>query len=80
MDAEIQKLHLEAGRKSGIERTCGKKVKYVDETAAQKGADSLNRSPKKRRDVEPYPCAFCSQWHIGGVMPLEVLRKVAEGA
>jgi hypothetical protein len=79
MDAEIHGLHLEAGRKAGIERTCGKRIKYADETTAGKAAASLNRSPKKRHDVEPYPCAFCNQWHIGGIMPVEILRKFAAG-
>lgn len=79
MDTEIYNLHLEAGRKSGSEKTCGKKNKFVDEQAAQKAADAHNRWDKRKHDVEPYPCAFCSQWHIGNIMPVDLLRQIANG-
>ncbi len=78
MDAEIAKLHIAAGLKSGQEKTCGKKTAFADEASAQKAAGAHNRWEKRRHDVEPYPCAFCQKWHIGGIMPIEVLRSFAE--
>jgi len=79
MDTEIYNLHLEAGRKAGVERTCGKKARHPDEEQARKAAEAHNRWDKRHHDVEPYPCAFCGQWHIGRVMPVDVLRKFASG-
>lgn len=76
MDERLYNLHLEAGRIAGQERTCGKKNAFADEPAAQKAADAHNRWDKRRHDVEPYPCAFCNQWHIGNKMPVEVLEQI----
>lgn len=75
MEQELYNLHINAGLKAGEEKTCGKKTKYADETAANKAAQSHNKWEKRRHDVEAYPCAFCKQWHIGGIMPREVLEK-----
>ena len=77
MDRELYDLHITAGRKSGEERTCGKKVRYPSEELAFKSAEAMNKKPSTRHALEAYPCAFCGLWHLGGVMPLEVLRSFA---
>jgi hypothetical protein len=79
MDERIKQLHLEAGHKSGREKTCGKKNAFVTEEAAQKAANTHNRWKERRHDVEPYPCAFCHEWHIGNIMPIELLEAIAKG-
>jgi len=79
MDAYLYNLHLEAGRKSGPQQTCGRKQRYETEEAARAGADAHNRWDKRHHDVEPYPCAFCGKWHIGKVMPIDVLEKIVKG-
>ncbi len=76
MDQELYNLHLEAGRRVGEAKTCGKKVKFADEAAAVKAAASHNKWVKRHHDVEPYPCAFCAQWHIGQIMPIELLKQI----
>lgn len=76
MTPELHQLHLEAGRRVGQEKTCGKKVKYADEAAGLKAAASHNKWKDRRHDVEPYPCAFCSQWHVGQIMPEELLQQI----
>jgi len=75
MEKELYDLHLNAGQKSGIERTCGKKVKYNTEETAIKSTEAMNKKPGTRRELEPYPCYFCQKWHIGGRMSVEVLRN-----
>ncbi len=74
MDAALMELHRKASIASGEQAACGKKVKHADEAAAANAADSLNRSGKARHEVEPYPCRWCSTWHIGRVMPTEELE------
>jgi hypothetical protein len=76
MDQELHQLHLLAGQKAGQEKTCGKKIKYPTEEAAAKAAGSHNKWKERRNDVEPYPCFFCNQWHVGKIMPLEVLKSI----
>jgi hypothetical protein len=76
MDQHLHQLHLQAGRLCGPERTCGKKHAYATEAEAQRAADAHNRWSERRHDVEPYPCAFCDQWHIGRVMPVEELEAL----
>lgn len=78
MDAELHQLHLKAGEKAGKDKTCGKKTAFPTEEAAAKAAANHNKWDKRRHDVEPYPCAFCNQWHIGNIMPVEVLKKFCE--
>ena len=79
VEKELYELHLNAGEKAGEERTCGKKVKYNSEETAVKSADSMNKKPTTRRELEAYPCYFCKNWHIGGKMPVEVLRSFIAG-
>lgn len=78
MDPRLHNLHLQAGRLSGEAKTCGKKARYLSEDQALTAAASHNRWKERRHDVEPYPCAFCEQWHIGGIMPLAVLEEMAK--
>lgn len=75
MEQSLYDLHINAGQKAGEEKTCGKKTRYATEETATKAAQSHNKWEKRRHDVEPYPCAFCQQWHVGGIMPREVLEK-----
>ena len=77
MDEKIKQLHLNAGQIAGREKTCGKKNSFETEEKAQKAADSHNRWKERRHDVEPYPCFFCQKWHIGNIMPLELLEAMA---
>ena len=76
MEQFLYDLHLTAGRIAGPERTCGKKQKFATETAAVKAAGHHNKWEGRRHDVEPYPCFFCEQWHIGGEIPVEVLNQI----
>jgi hypothetical protein len=77
MDKEIFDLHINAGRKAGQERTCGKKVAYPTEESALRAAEAMNRKPTTRKKLEGYPCAFCQKWHIGREMSLEELREAS---
>ncbi len=77
MDQRLYDLHLQAGQLSGREKTCGKKAPYASEALAEQAAEAHNRWKERKHDVEPYPCAFCHQWHIGGIMPLSLLEAIA---
>ena len=78
MEEELRRLHLKAGEVAGRDKTCGKKHAYLTEEVAQKAANNHNKWKERRHDVEPYPCAFCKQWHIGGVMSVRVLETIAK--
>lgn len=77
MNQDIFDLHILAGKAAGIERTCGKKIGYSTEESAAKAAESMNKKPTTRNRLEPYPCAFCSKWHIGREMSLDELKQHA---
>ncbi len=77
MDSRLYDLHLQAGRLSGEAKTCGRKARYLSEEIALAAASSHNLWKERRHDVEPYPCAFCGQWHIGGIMPIALLEAMA---
>lgn len=77
MDKRLHEWHLRAGKISGREKTCGKKTAYASEELAQKAAEAHNRWKQRSYDVEPYPCVFCGQWHVGGIMPIELLESMA---
>ncbi len=66
MQRETYNLHITLGLQSGRESTCGKKVDYKSEPTASKAAASMMR--KGSKELEAYPCAFCSGWHIGRKM------------
>jgi hypothetical protein len=74
MAPELHELHLQAGLKAGLERTCGKKIPWPDEERANKAAASMNKKPTTRNVLEAYPCPFCKEWHIGRKMSLEELQ------
>jgi len=76
MDELLHRLHLEAGRSCGRDSTCGKMRPYSSEAEALRAADAHNRWTERRHDVEPYPCAFCEQWHIGRVMSASELEEL----
>jgi hypothetical protein len=77
MEKRLHDLHLQAGLASGREKTCGQKTAYETEEHASRSAAAHNRWAKRKHDVEPYPCAFCHKWHIGGIMPVELLEAIA---
>lgn len=76
MEAEIARLHLLAGRACGEKATCGNKIRHPDEVAAQKHATALMRKGNARHPVEPYPCCWCDNWHVGREMSIEELKEV----
>ena len=76
MDKELYDLHLKAGLVSGQKKTCGKKRRFASEALAKEAADALSSWENRTHDVEPYPCAFCSNWHIGGIMPIAVMEAM----
>lgn len=78
MDEELKQLHINAALKAGEERSCGKKIDYKSEETASKAAVSINKKGKARNELEPYPCPFCNGWHIGKVMPKDILEKFLE--
>jgi hypothetical protein len=78
VDARLHELHLQAGRVAGQERTCGKKQAYATEELAGAAAAAHNRWTERRHDVEPYPCAFCGSWHVGRIIPVELLEAMAK--
>lgn len=82
MDQHLQQLHLHAGKICGRDATCGPperpKGKHETYEAAAKAAASLNRSGKARNTVEPYPCAWCSSWHIGREMSAQELVELSQ--
>lgn len=80
MKQDLFDLHILAGKAAGIEKTCGKKVAYPSEESASRAAASMNAKPTTKRTLEEYPCAFCSNWHIGGKMTLGVLVSLAATA
>ena len=73
MDPNLFKLHEQVGNLCGVERTCGKKVRYSDEAKAQQAAMVMSAKPATRNPLEPYPCVFCKGWHIGRKMVHEEL-------
>ena len=62
----------------GEQKSCGKKVKYPTEDKAVQASIAHNKWKERKSDVEPYPCAFCEQWHIGGIMPIELLQEIID--
>ena len=78
MDDELRALHLNAGRKAGEARTCGTKIRYPTLESAQRAAESMNAKPNTKNTLEPYPCPFCEQWHIGREMKIDELRSYVD--
>lgn len=70
-----------AKKTSARECACGQKVAYPTEASAVRAADVMNGKPRTRKFLEAYPCAYCSQWHIGRRMSdLELRLRAAVGA
>jgi hypothetical protein len=78
VEPEVHDLHILAGRAAGVDRTCGKKIAYLSEPSATEAAAAMNARPTTRKRLEPYPCAFCGNWHIGREMSLDELRQYAQ--
>lgn len=76
MTDAIKQLHLAAGRLAGVERTCGRKIRY-SEASAEKAAVKMNGKPGTRNVLEAYPCCFCGQWHVGRKMSESELQAAA---
>jgi len=80
MSPEEILMHLAAGRYYGRESACGRKIDYKSEPTAVNMAEKL--SERYGRDLEAYPCYWCSEpfpetnppefvhlnWHIGREM------------
>ena len=75
MDEKTRQLHLEAGRQSGRDATCGTKVDYRSEESAVRAAEAMNAKSETRKVLEAYPCYFCLGWHIGRAMSEEELAE-----
>ncbi len=79
MDTKIYELHINAGKKAGIDSTCGKKIGYSTEESALKAAIAMNKKQSTRKILEGYPCAFCEKWHVGRQMSEDELLSYLEG-
>lgn len=77
MDPYIHSLHIKAGTLAGVERTCGVKQRYPTEESASRASTAMNKKPTTRKELEPYPCAFCGLWHVGRKMSMAELETAA---
>lgn len=78
MNEQLYQLHLIVAQKVGQSRSCGKKTGFSTEEKAERAANAHNAWAGRRHNVEPYPCPFCKNWHIGRVMPMEILQVIAK--
>jgi hypothetical protein len=78
MNDKLYKLHMTVGLKAGREKTCGTKRKFATEEIANKAAEKHNEWIKRNHDVEAYPCCFCNGWHIGKIIPGDILQRIAK--
>lgn len=62
-------IHIQAGRSYGRESACGTKVDYQSEAGAVRAAGLM--TSKHGRELEAYPCVWCTGWHIGRAMTAE---------
>jgi len=69
------RMHIRAGVAYGAENTCGVKIDWRSEARAVTAAARM--SEKTGRDLEAYPCAFCTGWHIGRRMTAEERKEFA---
>lgn len=70
--------HLVVGFLSGEDKTCGNKIKYGSEEKASKASIAMNNKSTTRSVLEPYPCFFCSDWHIGRKIPTSKLEEISK--
>lgn len=75
MDGVERQLHLRAGKAYGRDATCGTKIDYRSEESALRGATAM--AIKHGRQLEHYPCFWCSGWHIGRAMSEAERRQFA---
>lgn len=66
MDAKTMQLHIMAGWHYGRDATCGSKIDYKSEASADRAAGKM--MAKGSKELEAYPCAWCTGWHIGRKM------------
>ena len=76
MDVQELIIRLRAGLACGRTSTCGRKERFVQETAANLVASTLSKKINKK--LEAYPCIFCGYWHIGNKIDIIELSKLAD--
>ena len=69
---ELDDLYFKVGLIKGIDVTCSNKVSYETGKSAFKNAKKL--SNKLDENIGIYPCAFCKKWHVGNLIPKEILN------
>lgn len=72
MEQELDDLYFKVGLIKGIDVTCSNKVSYETGKSAFKNAKKL--SNKLDENIGIYPCAFCKKWHVGNLIPKEILN------
>jgi hypothetical protein len=78
MDAERHELHLIGCQMTGIEASCGTKVRHHTESGAQRALAALERKGKIQHPLEVYPCFWCHGWHLGREFTEEDWAQVIE--
>lgn len=72
MKTEEYEMHLRAGETYGEASTCGKKVRYSEGSAM---TAAVKLTERYDRELEAYPCCWCSEWHIGRQMTDEERKR-----
>lgn len=75
MDELTRKIHMLAGEEYGRRATCrdGAKINYGSEEKAVRAA--LRMGEKVNRDMEGYPCFWCSGWHVGRTLTQDEIDR-----
>ena len=68
MTEELATTHCQIAKFFG-ERSCINKFKHTSFFSASRHTQNLEKSKNKKHNVEPYFCAICYNWHVGGVLP-----------
>lgn len=53
---------------SGVDRACGKKIRYATMVLATKAAYNLE-AQRPGESLEPYACPWCLFYHVGHTRP-----------
>lgn len=69
MDLVEVAMHHAAGLAYGQNSACDGKVNYRNEVPAVRAAGRM--TVKLGKQLEAYPCVWCSGWHIGRTMTTE---------
>ena len=80
-DFFLYKLPYDIALLAGQERSCWNKIKFPTFESALRGSEGFNKKNEKKgidKRLEPYPCPFCNQYHMGGKMDKEELNKIHE--